>query len=145
MTHVSIDAHARYFFATDIAVFVIGSAVLMALRLIPRIFSPLVLLLMIAGLGIGLGVDMLRWHLRGIRSIQLSDEELTLYRGTALAARRMLRREILSVRTVRRLGRRTAVVRLARGRVRISEDAFPREEFRRFLNSLSAWAGAPPG
>ncbi|MGA2479010.1 MAG: hypothetical protein ABSG63_09720 [Spirochaetia bacterium] len=141
MTQASLDAHLRYLLATDVAVFAIGSVLLIALRLIQRIFSPLAIALMVAGLGVLLGLDLLRWHLKGIRSLRLESEDLTLYRGPGLAVRRVPRRAITSFRVSHRLGKRTAVLRLAKGRrVRIPEDAFPREAFARFLADLEPWA-----
>lgn len=144
MTPVSLDARARYFFATDIAVFVLGAAIIGCLGLVPRVFSPLALLLLIIALGLGLGFDMLRWHVRGIRSIQLGDERLTLYSGKTLAISHVERREVTAVSVASRLGRRTAVLLFAKGKkARIAEDAFPREAFTRFLKALTEWAGKP--
>jgi hypothetical protein len=140
MTQASLDAHPRYLLATDIAVFAIGSAAVIALRLLPRIFSPLAVALMVIGLGALLGLDLLLWHLNGIRSLRLEGEGLTLYRGPGLSARQVERRSIASLRISRRLGKRTAVLRMAKGKkVRIAEDAFPPEAFSRFLASLEEW------
>jgi hypothetical protein len=140
MTQASLDAHPRYLLATDITAFVVGAILVIALRLIPRIFSPLAIALMVVGLGIILGLDLLAWHLSGIRSLRLEDEELTLYRGPGLVMLRVQRRTITSATISHRLGKRRAVLRLANGkRVRIAEDAFPREAFSRFLASLEEW------
>jgi hypothetical protein len=137
----SLDAHPRYLIATDVVVFVVAAAIVIVLGRIPRIFSPLALGLMIAGLAVLLGLDLLRWHLRGIRSVRLDADGIVLYRGPRLVETRRERRQLLSLGVRHRLGRRTAVVKFSGSRpVRIAEDAFPREAFGRFLVSLGQWA-----
>jgi hypothetical protein len=141
MTAASLDAHPRYLLATDVAAFVLGTLVLAALGRIPRFISPLAIGLLVACLAILLGLDLLRWHLNGIRSLRLEGEDLTVYRGPGLAAQQVPRRALAALRVSRRLGKRTAVLRLGNGKkLRISEDAFPREAFGRFLSALEQWA-----
>ena len=146
MTQASLDAHPRYLLATDIAAFAVGVVVVIALGFIPRIFSPLALVLMVIGLGALLGLDLLLWHLAGIRSLRLQGEDLTLHKGAGREEVRVQRSAVVSLRVVRRLGKRTAVLRMTSGKqVRVAEDAFPREGFARFLAALEEWARAPRG
>jgi hypothetical protein len=140
-TSASLDAHPRYLLATDIAAFLLGTLVLAALGWIPRFISPLAVGLLVACLAVLLGLDLLRWHLHGIRSLRLEGEDLTVYRGTGLAAQQVPRRALASLRVSRRLGKRTAVLRLSNGKkLRIAEDAFPREAYARFISALEQWA-----
>ena len=140
MARVSVDAQIRYIIATDAAAFLIGAALLCALSLVPKTISALALWLLVTGFAVGLGLHVLLWFFRGIRSLELSDDALTVYRGPGLVSRRIERRMVTDVRVTRRLGRRAAVLLLtSRERVRITEDAFPREAFGRFLNALHEW------
>ena len=139
-SRVSADAHPRYLVATDMASFAIASVLLVLLSRLPSLFSPLALALLIVGLAVWFGIDIGIWVLRGIRSMELDAETLTLYRGRSLVAQRIERRSISEVRICRRLGRRTAMLRFPSGkRVRITEDAFPRDAFSRFLVALGSW------
>jgi membrane protein implicated in regulation of membrane protease activity len=146
MPRVSVDAHIRYILATDAAAFLIGVVLLCALSIVPKTISALALWLLIAGLAAGLGMHVLLWFYRGIRSMELSDEALTVYRGRGLVSHRCERRMVTNLRVTRRLGRRAAVLLLtSRERVRITEDAFPQEAFGRFLNALCGWGGDSRG
>jgi hypothetical protein len=142
----SVDAHIRYIIAIDASAFLIGVVLLCALSLIPKTISALALGLLIAGLAVGLGMDVLLWFFRGIKSMELSDDALTVYKGRGLESRRIQRRMVKEVTVTRRLGRRTAMLLLtSRERLRISEDAFPREAFARFLNALCRWGADSRG
>jgi hypothetical protein len=146
MTRASVGAHFRYIIATDAAAFLIGVVLLCALSLVPKALSALALALLIVGLAIGLGMDVLLWFFRGIRSMELSDDALIVYRGRGLESRRIERRMVRDVSVTRRLGRRTAMLLLKpRERFRITEDAFPREAFTRFLNALCGWGADSRG
>ena len=146
MARASIDAHIRYIIATDAAAFLIGMVLLCALSLVPKALSALALWLLLAGLAIGLVMDVLLWFFRGIRSVELSDDAITMYRGRGLESRRIERHMVRDVTVTRRLGRRTAMILLtSKEKVRITEDAFPREAFARFLNALCGWGANSRG
>jgi hypothetical protein len=86
------------------------------------------------------GIEILVWFRRGIRSVELDDAALTIYRGPSFHPRRLERRAITRVRIPRRPGRRIVILTVAAGgRVMIAEDAFPREAFTRFLAAMGAW------
>jgi hypothetical protein len=139
-TQVSLSAHSRYLIASDLVAFVLITIVLLAVFLIPTLLSLLAFSLLSLCVGIGFGVDIALWFRRGIRSVELDDEALTLYRGKELVPRRIERKTVGGVAIRRVIGRRSAVVRLSDGkRVRIPEDAFPPEAFARFLAALESW------
>jgi hypothetical protein len=139
-TQVSVDAHPRYLIATDAASFAIGAVLLLLVSRIRSFLSPLAAAILIVCLAIGFGLDILVWFLRGIRSIELDDESLTLYRGPSLEKQRIDRSMISAVSIRSRLGRRGAVLLFGpRRRLRIAEDAFPNEAFARFLSALAGW------
>jgi hypothetical protein len=136
----SIDAHPRYLIAADGAAFVVGAVLLLLVSRIRSFLSPLALIILIICLAMGFGCDILIWFLRGIRSIELDDESLTLYRGPSLEMQRVNRGMVTGVSLRSRLWRRDAVVLLGpKHRLRIAEDAFPQEPFERFLSALAGW------
>jgi hypothetical protein len=137
---ISVDANPRYIVATDCAGFAAGAVVLLLLSLVPSLFSALAIGLLMAALAAGFGLDVALWFARGIRSVELSEDSLALYRGPSRAPRLLSRSRVAAVRFRTILGRRTIVMRtLPRGRVRIAEDAFQREAFSRLVTALSAW------
>ena len=139
-TRISVDAHSRYLIATNAASFAIAAVLILLLSRIRSVLSPLAVVILITCLAIGFGFDVLTWFLKGIRSIELDDESLTLYRGPSLEMQRINRGTVTAVSLRRRLWRRGAVVLFGeRRRLRISEDAFPKEPFERFLTALADW------
>jgi hypothetical protein len=137
---VSVNAHPRYLIATDAASFAIGAVLLLLVSRIRLFLSPLAVLLLIICLAMGFGFDILIWFLNGIRSIELDGESLTLYRGLSLEMQRFNRETITAVSVRSRLGRRSVVLLLGeKHKLRIAEDAFPSEEFARFLSALAGW------
>jgi uncharacterized protein (DUF58 family) len=139
-TRVSIDAHPRYLIVTDVAAFAIGVFLLLLLSLIPSILSALAVVLLIAGLAMFFVLDIAFWFLKGVRSVELDEHTLTIYKGTSLESRRIERGHVSGIKVRSRLGRRDAVLILgAKERVRIAEDAFTPEAFSRFLAALDAW------
>ncbi len=139
-TRISVDAHPRYIIATDAASFAIGAVLLLVVSRIRSFLSPLAVAILITCLAIGFGFDILIWFLKGIRSIELDDESLTLYRGPSLEVRRIDRGMVTAVTLRSRVGKRSAVVLLgAKQKLRIAEDAFPKEPFERFLSALAGW------
>ncbi len=144
MEKQSFEAHLRYLLATDVAGFLLGALILFLVSRIRAMVSPLALALIIIALGVAFGLDVALWLRRGVRSIELDDETLVLYRGTGMAPQPIRKDSVRQIRVVRRLGRRTAVLQLSRFRaVRITEEAFPRESFTRFLSLLETWASDP--
>lgn len=137
---VILDAHPRYLIATDVVAFVLAAALVLLVSRIPMLLSGLACTLLIALLALGFGLDVLRWWRQGIRSVELDDSTLTVLRGPWLAARRIERRQVTGLRIPWRPGRRAAILRVSHGRrLVITEDAFPREAFARFLTALDAW------
>jgi hypothetical protein len=85
----------------------------------------------------GFAAEMLVWRARGIRSIDLDEETVTLFRGRSLVPGRVERHLVLSVRIRTALGRRTVELIMMSGkRVRIHDDAFPAESFGQFCAAL---------
>ena len=137
---VVLDAHPRYLITTDAASFAIAAVILLAASRIRSFLSSLAVIILIIGLALGFGFDVLMWHLRGIRSIELDDDSLTIYRGPRLEMRRFTRGMVTGVSLRRRLWRQGAVILLGpKSRLRIAEDAFPKEPFERFLTALADW------
>jgi hypothetical protein len=137
---ISANAHPRYIVVTDISAFALVTLLLLLVSRIPSILSPLALISFLAAFALGFAAHIGLWLLRGIRSVDLDDDALLLYRGASLTLHRVERRLLRGVRIRRGMGRRMALLRLASGkRLRIPEDAFPREAFARFLAALEEW------
>jgi hypothetical protein len=137
---VTLNAHPRYLIATDLVAFVLASAFVLLLTRIPMLLSWLAAGLLVAALAALCGLEILLWFRRGIRSVELDDASITVYRGHGFLPRRLERRSIARVLIPRRPGRRVVILTVAaRGRVTIAEDAFPREAFSRFLSALGTW------
>ncbi|HTP57418.1 MAG TPA: hypothetical protein VMM82_00785, partial [Spirochaetia bacterium] len=134
------QAHARYVLATDLAAFLLAVLIVLLASRIKVLLSPLALVLVIAALGLVFVGDVVIWLTRGIRSIEVDEQSLTLYRGRDLKARVITRQEVVGLVIQRRLMRRTVTVRLSRLKaVRITEEAFSPEAFSRFLSVLAGW------
>jgi len=139
-SRVSVDAHPRYLIATDAASFAVAAVLILLMSRIRSFLSPLAAAVLIACLAIGFGFDILTWFLRGIRSIELNGESLTVYRGPSLEMQRIDRALVIAVSLRSRLWRRGAVVLLRqKKKVWIAEDSFPHEAFTRFLTALAEW------
>jgi hypothetical protein len=139
-TRISIDAHPRYLIATDAASFAVAAVLILLVSLIRSFLSPLAVVILVACIGIGFGFDILTWFLNGTRSIELDDESLTLYKGPSLDIQRIDRGMVTAVSLGSRLWRRGVVVFFGEKRkLRIAEDAFPKEPFERFLTTLADW------
>jgi len=138
-------AHLPHLLATDIGGFLLGSLAAVGLSRVPALLSPVGLAAIISLLGLAFGLDVVLWLRGGIRSIEIDDQRLTLYRGAVRRTILIERSEVSRIRITRFLGRRGAVVsgkgrRTARARtIRIWEDAFSRETFTRFLACLDGW------
>jgi hypothetical protein len=138
---ISIQSHLRYLVATDAAALLVAELLLFALSRIRVLISPLAFLLLGIGVIAGFAADVGLWFWRGIRAAEISDEQLTVYRGRSLFPETYLRSVIMSVRISRLPGSRSARLQTLSGRrLRITENAFPREEFSRLLAALREWA-----
>lgn len=126
--------------AADGGAFLVGALLLALATLVPSLLSWLAFGLLTAVLAAGFGLDFLLWRRRGIRSVEIDPDKVTLYRGPSMAPQRILRSSVTSLRTSRGLARRIARLQVSPGRpIRIPEDGFAREEFSRLLTHLSAW------
>ena len=135
-----MDGRPFLVLAATAGAFVLGAILVVLAALVPSLISWLAAGLVILALAAIGGTEIVLWFKSGIRSIEIDADTLTLYRGAALRPERIPRASARAVRTVRRFGRRIAVVRRAAGRtLRIPEGAFPREEFSRFLAVLETW------
>jgi hypothetical protein len=146
-----MDARPVLLFTAAAGALLLCVVLLLLAMLVHALISWLALILLVVALGAGLAAEVLVWVLRGIRCVEIDADTLTICRGRSLAARRSIpRASVIAVRTARRFGRRIAVLRLdglrpngprpkAQRQVRIAEDAFPREQFTRFLAVLETW------
>ncbi len=139
--HVSIQAHPRYLVATDAAALLVAEILLFVLSRIRILISPLAFLLLGVGVLAGFAADVGLWFWKGIRAAEISDDKLTIYRGAALFPEAFMHPVVMSVRISRQPGSRSARLRTMSGRrLRITENAFPREDFTRFLAALQGWS-----
>jgi hypothetical protein len=140
-----MDARPRLVYTSAAGALVLIVALLLAARLVPSLVSVLAVVLLSAAAAAGLAAEVLVWRARGVRSVEIGDDTLTVFRGRGLAARAVPRSSVASVRASRRWGGRLAVLTLKGSRherrtvLRISEAAFPREQFSRFLAILETW------
>lgn len=138
--HLSIRAELRYLVVTDACALVLAELVLAALRRLPMLLSPLASVLLGVLIALGFAADVAIWLWTGARTVELSDNELTVFRGQFLSALTISRTAIARLRVRRFIGVGVVRLRTRSGqRVRICENAFPREEFRRFLTTLETW------
>ncbi len=140
MEKTGFQAHARYLLATDLAAFLFATLIVLLASRIRALISPLAVLVVIAALAVVFGCDVALWLYRGIRSIELDQEAITLFRGPELKPQTIDRKEIAGLETRRRFMRRFVIVKRWGGRaVRITEEAFSPEAFSRFLTFLADW------
>jgi hypothetical protein len=136
----SLHAHPRYLMATDIGAFLLSVVVLFGVSRIPLLFSPLAFGMLTLILAAGFAADIWLWFARGIRIVEVDGERLSVYTGKALGARTLDRAGISTLRVAQGVGRRTVVVKPRSGAtIRIREDAFPRDQFSRFLLFIRDW------
>ena len=139
--HVSIHAHPRSLVATDVAALLLVEILLFAVSRIRSVMSPLAFALLAAATVLGFAADVGAWFLNGIRAAELTDDVLTVYRGRSLAPQVFPRGTIRRARVSRLPGSRSVRLRTLSGRrVRIVENAFPRDEFTRLLDAAELWA-----
>ncbi len=140
-----MHARAGRLAAVDAGAAALGTALLVALRLIPQLLSPLAFGLLLACLLAGFGVDFLAWWLRGIRAVGLEADGLLLVRGARRASQRIDRTEISAVRVRRRWAVRRIEITLSakapgrRRRVVLTDDVFSGPDFERLASQLAAW------
>ena len=143
-SRISIDARLRYVLTTDAVAFLAAAILIFLVSRIRSLVSLLAVWLLVAALVVGLAVEIALWLLAGIRRVELEDDVLTLTVGRHRRMHRVERADLARLRVTRRLGRVAVRVRLRSGaRLRIPEDAFPREAFARLLSELERWAGFP--
>ncbi len=135
--------------AVDGAGLVFGAVLLVGLRLIPQLLSPLAFWLLLAALAAGFAGDFLLWHFRGARTVEIDGDTLALRSGRLSALRRIERASVRAVKSRRRWGGMSIAISLRTGasrgtRVRLRDDAFDPGEFATLAERLSAW-GAPRG
>lgn len=140
MEKMSFQAHLRYLLATDVAAFLFAALFVLLASRIRALLSPLAVVVVIAALAVAFGCDVAIWLLKGIRSIELDEQTITLFRGRELKPQIITKDQIAGLEIRRRLMRRTVTVRLSRFHViRITEEAFSQEAFSRFLAVLAGW------
>jgi hypothetical protein len=139
-----MDSRPLLVYAAAAAAFVLAGLVVALATLVPSLLSPLAAAVLAAGLAAIGAAEVGIWLRRGIRSVEVDEDTLTLARGAALRPVRVTRASTRwsprAVRTVRRFGRRVVVLRPRGARpMRISEDAFGREDFSRLVAVLDSW------
>jgi hypothetical protein len=137
---MSLRAHPRYLISADVGAFVLSLVVLFALTRVSLLLSPLafaLLSLLMAGI---FGADIGLWFARGIRLVEVDGERISVCAGRSLRTRSFDHAGIKSLRVRRGIGRRSVLLKpRSGGTVRIREDAFPREDFARFVVSVRDW------
>jgi len=137
---MTIHAHSRYLIVTDAAVLVLVEALLFGVSRVRVLLSPLAFWLISAAVLIGFALDVAAWYWKGIRAVDVDDELLTVYRGRSLSARAFPRSSIVRLKVTRFPGARRVRLRASSGqREIIGEQAFPRDEFTRFLSIMEMW------
>lgn len=140
MEKASFEAHVRYVLATDAAAFLIAALLVLLISRIRAIIAPLATAVLLVAVALAFAADVALWLHRGIRSIELADQALTLFRGKDLRPQVIPREAVVRVEIGRRFLRRVVLLRLSRlHAVRITEEAFSQEIFSRFLEALSGW------
>lgn len=137
---MTIHAHPRYLIVTDAAVLVLAEALLVGIRATRVLVSPLAFWMLSIALVLGLAADVAAWYWRGIRSVGLDEDLITVYRGPLLSARSFPRAAISRLKVTRFPGAGRVRFRDTSGRrERITEQVFPREDFSRFLAAIAPW------
>jgi len=140
MEKMSFQANLRYVLATDLAAFLLAALIVLLASRIRALLSPLAVVIVIAALALVFAGDVAIWLTRGVRSVEVDEHSLTVYRGRDLKAKVITREEITGLVIQRRFMRRTVTIRLSRLKaVRITEEAFSPEAFSRFLSVLAGW------
>jgi len=140
LRHVSIHAHPRYLIATDASALLLVELALFCLSRIRFAVSPLAFLLLGAAVLAGFAADVCFWFWKGIRAAEITEEVLFLNLGRSFMAQALRRTTIQTAKISRLPGSRKVRLRTFSGqRVRITENAFPREGFSRFLAAVEAW------
>lgn len=135
-----INAHSRYLIVTDAAVLVLVEALLFGVGRVRVLLSPLAFWLISAVIIVGFALDVAAWFWRGIRAVDVDADVLTVYRGPSLSAQAFPRSSIDRLKVTRFPGARGVRLRASSGRrERITEQAFPRDEFTRFLSIVEMW------
>jgi hypothetical protein len=138
--HLCVRAHPRYLIVTNAFALLAVELLLFALTRVRLLLSPLALAVLGLAVFAGFAADVAIWFWTGIRSVDLSDTELTVFRGPLLSPQTVPKASIGRLRVQRFLGVGSVRLRTRSGvYLRLSESAFPREEFRRFLSEIEGW------
>jgi hypothetical protein len=155
--------------AIDASGFLLGALLLVAVRFVPQLVSPLAFWLLLSTLAAAFGADLLGWFLQGVRAIELDGNTLILRRGRRRSLQRIERASVRRVVSRRRWGGQTLEIRLRqltarsgtrtvkgvlaslrerlmwrftrRDRVLLRDDAFDRRGFADLAGRLAAWEG----
>lgn len=139
-TTLSIHAHPRYLVVTNAFALVLVELLLFLASRVRVLLSPLAWAVLGLAVLAGFGADIAIWYWTGIRAVEVTEEALTIFRGPLLSAQTLPRASVASLTLQRVLGVGAVRIRTNKGlQVRISESAFPREEFRRFLSEMANW------
>jgi hypothetical protein len=139
-TRFSAEARLRYVLFTDAAVFVAGALLIVLISRVRSLVSPLAAWLLFAALATGFAVEIALWVLLGVRRVELEGDTLFITAGRRRLTHRVERQDLARIRITRHLARSTLLLKLRTGaRLRIPEDAFPREAFARLLSALERW------
>ncbi len=137
---MTIHAHSRYLIVTDAVVLVLVEALLFGVGRVRVLLSPLAFWLLSAAVLVGFALDVAAWYWKGVRAVEVDDDLLTVYRGRSLSAQAFSRSSIVRLKVTRFPGARRVRLRASSGRrEKIAEQAFPRDEFTRFLSIMETW------
>lgn len=130
---------------------IVGAVLLLVLLFIRVLFSPLLFIIGFLVLALFMIGDYLIWQQRGIRSIEIDENGITLLRGKRHTPQRIERRMIRDIDICKKLNRRVVTISMGgkpdktlpgvttfRGvRTRITDDAFNEHEFTLFIARLT--------
>ena len=130
-TRISVDAHPRYLLSLTRPPSPSPQSSSCSSPGFVSFLSPLAVVILIFCLAIGFGFDILIWFLKGIRSIELDDESLTVYRGPSLEMQRIKRADGDRGQRPQPSGQagRGDPAGPERHALWIAEDSFPKEPF----------------
>jgi hypothetical protein len=137
---LSIHAHPRYLIVTNAFALVLVELLLFLASRVRVLLSPLAWAVFGLAVLAGFAADIAIWYWTGVRAVEVSEGALTIFRGPLLSVQTLPRASVASLTVQKLLGVGAVRIRTSKGlQVRISESAFPREEFRRFLSEMESW------
>ncbi len=96
-----MDARPVLLYTASAGAFAVIAALLLLARLVPTLLSVLAVVLLSAAVAAGLAAEVLVWRARGIRSVEIDGDDLTIYRGRTLADQVVPRASLIALRVVR--------------------------------------------